>query len=306
LEPRDLAELVISFYKGSIAEAQLALTGLQRILYNLKENKHDLNDIFITKEGNTAFNKEMNKKTESGEDTIYHSTKRVILRAVDKFKSEIEDSFKLLSSQSRWKDEEFINEITQLGEFIIIDLSAESAPGADESIKQFVVAYLSSLLFKRFQYYKIYNRRDDQRFLLFMVEEAQIYCPSSTFRAGSNLTQQIFRAIATQGRKFGLSLCLISQRPGFIDQTVLSMMNSFIINRIAYEDISVVQRITGGLPENLRNKLTTLKTGDLIFSGQMNSLPFPLLITIPYGDKKVKATIGEISASNSLFLTQNK
>lgn len=307
LEPRDLAELIISFYKGSITDAQLALTGLQRVLYNLKfEERKDINQIFITPEGLRIFKTEMNKKDDQGQDFIHHSTKRVILRALERFLYEIEEKFKLLSEKSLWKGEEFIDEITKNGYFVIIDLSAESAPGADESVKQFIIAYLSSLLFKKFQNYKIYNKKDDQRFLLFMVEEAQIYCPSSSFRSGSNLTQQIFRAIATQGRKFGLSLCLISQRPSFIDQTVLSMMNSFFINRVAYEDVNIVNRITGGLPENLRNKLTTLRTGDLIITGQMNPLPFALLITIPYQDRKVNPGVGEISASESLYMTQNK
>jgi DNA helicase HerA-like ATPase len=101
--------------------------------------------------------------------------------------------------------------------------------------------------------------------------------------------------IATQGRKFGLSLCLVSQRPSFVDPIVLSMVNTFIIHRISAEDIAFIRKISGGLPKVIENKLVNLTTGRAIVSGQMNKLGFPVVVDIP--ERKILPKMGKIDVS---------
>jgi len=98
---------------------------------------------------------------------------------------------------------------------------------------------------------------------------------------GSSLAKTKLSAIATQGRKFGLSLCLISQRPSFVDEIILSMCNTFFIHRISPEDVHFVRGVTGGLPDSLARRLTNLSQGECIVTGQMNRLPFPVLVQGP-------------------------
>ena len=140
------------------------------------------------------------------------------------------------------------------------------------------------------------------RILLLIIEEAQNYCPNlETYPIGYSLARDNLAQIATQGRKFGLSLCLVSQRPSFVDQIVLSMVNTFIIHRISATDVPFVKRAAGGLPEVIEDKLTSLATGRAIVIGQMNKLGFPVLIEIPEEERRIKPTIGKISVSKILL-----
>jgi hypothetical protein len=124
------------------------------------------------------------------------------------------------------------------------------------------------------------------------MEEAQNYCPNlSVYNVGYSLAREKLSQIATQGRKFGLSLCLISQRPSFIDPIVLSMCNTFFIHRISPEDIPFVKRACGGLPSALERRLTTLERGEVIVTGQMNVVPFPLLVNVP--SREIPHTFGK-------------
>jgi len=178
----------------------------------------------------------------------------------------------------------------------IIDFSTDGAPGVSIQLKQLVVSYITKLLLKKFTSYKIEGK---DKIMLLIIEEAQNYCPNlQTFPIGYSLARDNLAQIATQGRKFGLSLCLVSQRPSFVDPVVLSMVNTFIIHRISAEDVSFVKRIAGGLPKNIENKLTTLATGRAIVVGQMNRLGFPVIVDIP--ERKIKPTIGRISVSKIL------
>jgi DNA helicase HerA-like ATPase len=167
-----------------------------------------------------------------------------------------------------------IDEITK-GGIAIFDFSADGATGIDLPIKQFIIGYLSVLLFNKFTQYK---QGEGARYLSFIIEEAQNFCPGRNYPIGSSLAKTKLAAIATQGRKFGLSLCLISQRPSFVDEIVLSMCNTFFIHRISPEDLYFVKSITGGLPESLARRLTSLPTGECIITGQMNRLPFAVLV----------------------------
>src|SRR5262249_34405902 len=153
-----------------------------------------------------------------------------------------------------------------------------------------VIGYLSAVLFDRFTWYK---QREGARYLSFIIEEAQNFCPGKRYPIGSSLAKTKLSAIATQGRKFGLSLCLISQRPSFLDEIILSMCNTFFIHRISPEDVSFVRSITGGLPESLARRLTNLSQGECIVTGQMNRLPFAVLVKVLKDvDRKIPHTAG--------------
>jgi DNA helicase HerA-like ATPase len=191
----------------------------------------------------------------------------------------------------------FIDEITSKGGVAIFDFSADGAPGVDLKTKQFVMTYLATLLFNQFTEYKL---KKEDRYLLLIIEEAQNFVPDRSYPVSSSLAHTKLSAIATQGRKFGLSLCLISQRPSFVDRVVLSMCNTFFIHRVSPEDVNFVRTACGGLPQSLATRLTTMNTGDVIITGQMLPVPFPLLCHILESDRKVKPTIGKTNVCERL------
>ena len=275
LESRDLSEMIMEFYKGSSeGGSELQITGLQRCIEDLTDpqgmglSKQDLFTTHFENLNNALNNMEQLQ--------IHQSTKPAIIRAIDGFHRRIEEDNNLLGDRDTdWFNiKDRINDLTK-GKIAIFDFSADGAPGIDLPTKQFVIGYLSAILFKEFTEYK---QSEGARYLSFVIEEAQNFCPGQKYPLGSSLAKKKLSAIATQGRKFGLSLCLISQRPSFVDEVILSMCNTFFIHRISPEDVNFVKSVTGGLPQSLSRRMTNLSQGECIITGQMNHLPFAVLV----------------------------
>lgn len=274
LTSRDLAEMIMEFYRGSQeAVSELQVSAIQRKMDQLEEamgfTKHDL----LT----TQFQSLYDLVDTAGSNDIPHQTKPAVLRALNVFRRRMDEDNRLLSdTECPWFEIQQMIESLTRGGVAILDFSADGATGIDLPIKQFVIGYLSAVLFQEFTRYK--QSRDGTRYLAFVIEEAQNFCPGRRYPIGTSLAKTKLSAIATQGRKFGLSLCLISQRPSFVDEIVLSMCNTFFIHRISPEDVSFVKGVTGGLPGSLSSRLTTLSKGECIVTGQMNRVPFAMLV----------------------------
>jgi len=285
LSKRELAETIITYYKGSTDGAELQLSGIVTLFEQMEEERgyYSRHDLFLDNY------QELIEELEGFErGRISAPTQAAIRRSLEKFR-EIENEHKLLSTKSILKEEDFIDDITKNGGIAVIDFSADGATGVDLPTKQLVMTYLATLLFKKFTEFKVKGK---ERYLTFLIEEAQNFCPDRSYPVSSSLAHSKLSLIATQGRKFGLSLCLITQRPSFVDRIVLSMCNTFFIHRISPDDVSFVKNVTGGLPASLASRLTTLERGELIITGQMNKVPFPLLVKVKKSDRKVEHTAG--------------
>jgi hypothetical protein len=282
LSVRDLANLIIQFYGGTGTELQIY--GLERALKELKEVPWQLQDLFSSSE--REIKRKLDQLERAGE--VHSASRKAIDRALGKFIDELAHS-KLLSCKSPLQDKGWIDKLTQHGSVVIIDFSADGAPGVELPVKQLVMTYLASVLFSTFAEYKTSGQN---RYLLFMIEEAQNFCPDTSYPIGATLARDKLSAIATQGRKFGLGLCLISQRPSFVDKIVLSMCNTFFIHRISPADVSFVRAVTGGLPSTLASRLTRLSQGEMIITGQMSTVPFPLVVKVREQDRSVDHPAG--------------
>lgn len=91
-----------------------------------------------------------------------------------------------------------------------------------------------------------------------------------------------FERIAKEGRKYGVGLVIISQRPSEVNRTVLSQCNNFISLRLTnVEDQSVIKRL---LPDNLGNiadNLSLLDIAEAIIVGDATLLPSRIRIDEP-------------------------
>jgi len=297
-EPREVAELIITYYTGgSLNELQVA--GIETALRRLcEEEGYSISSLFLDERN---FRGKLIAELERAKDErlIHDQTLNAIKRALFKFKSDVIDQYELITHRNLVTlSADFIDTITNPKNptLVIVDFSADGAPGVALQLKQLVVSYITELLLKKFTKYKIEGA---DKILLLVIEESQNYCPNlQTYPIGYSLARDNLAQIATQGRKFGLSLCLVSQRPSFVDPIVLSMVNTFIIHRISAEDVPFVKRVAGGLPRVIEDKLTSLATGRAIVTGQMNKLGFPVVVNIP--ERKIKPTIGKISVSKIL------
>lgn len=116
--------------------------------------------------------------------------------------------------------------------------------------------------------------------VLMIIEEAHNFVPSSG-RSSRTLKQ-----IAAEGRKFGVGLGLVSQRPGRLDSDVLSQCNTQIILRIVNPfDQQQILRSSESLSEDLLNDLPALNVGEAVIVGP--SLPIPALVKIASFDGKL-------------------
>ncbi len=99
---------------------------------------------------------------------------------------------------------------------------------------------------------------------------------------GLRLAREAFERIAKEGRKFGLSLVIASQRPSDVSATVLSQCANFLIHRIQNpEDIDYFKRILPTGSRDVLDQLPILAPGDGLLLGSGVNVPARVKITHP-------------------------
>jgi hypothetical protein len=123
-------------------------------------------------------------------------------------------------------------------------------------------------------------------------DEAHLYVPERTeANAVSEAGLRSFERIAKEGRKYGVGLVVISQRPAEVNRTVLSQCNNFVAMRLSNaEDQAVIKRL---LPDSLggfAELLPILDIGETIVVGDASMLPSRIRVTEPT-TKPISATV---------------
>lgn len=116
-----------------------------------------------------------------------------------------------------------------------------------------------------------------------LCDEAHLYIPQRGMTGSSDdISIEIFERIAKEGRKYGVSLVVISQRPSEVNKTLLSQCSNFISMRLTNaEDQAVVKKL---LPDSLGgfgDILPTLDTGEALVVGDASLLPSRIRIDEP-------------------------
>ena len=125
--------------------------------------------------------------------------------------------------------------------------------------------------------------KENRHPLCLFCDEAHLYIPERINQdSASELSLKSFERIAKEGRKYGVSLIVISQRPSEVNRTVLSQCNNFISLRLSNaEDQAVIKRL---LPDNLAgltDVLPILDIGEALVVGDASLLPTRVIITEP-------------------------
>jgi hypothetical protein len=125
--------------------------------------------------------------------------------------------------------------------------------------------------------------KENQHPIALLCDEAHLYIPERTNQdAVAELGLKSFERIAKEGRKYGVSLTVISQRPSEVNRTVLSQCNNFIALRLSNaEDQAVIKRL---LPDNLSgltDVLPILDIGEALVVGDASLLPTRVIIDEP-------------------------
>ena len=141
----------------------------------------------------------------------------------------------------------------------VVDLS-----GLDDEVSDYIASRILS---------DIYEKISDGEFeypVFVFVEEAHRFIPADD----KTYSSPIIKKIAAEGRKFGVFLILITQRPSKIHSDALSQCNSQIIMRITNpQDQNAIAMSSERLGENLLNDLPGLNTGEAVIVGEMTRAP---------------------------------
>jgi hypothetical protein len=127
---------------------------------------------------------------------------------------------------------------------------------------------------------KLWQTREERESnpVLLVCEEAHRYVPNRG-EALYEAAQDAIRRLAKEGRKYGIGLMLVSQRPSEVEATVLSQCNSWIVLRITNDsDRSHVQGILPDSLAGLTKVLSGLRRREAIFVGQAAVLPSRIMI----------------------------
>lgn len=149
----------------------------------------------------------------------------------------------------------------------IIDLS-----GVPFEVLSITVSLISRLLFDYSYYYKKQVGDNDMPLLL-VYEEAHKYVPRSDLARFKSSRASIER-IAKEGRKYGISLAIVSQRPSELSETIFSQCNNFIAMRLTNpDDQNYVKRLLPDTLGSVTDILPSLQSGEALLIGEATVMP---------------------------------
>ncbi len=212
---------------------------------------------------------EMGKLDKAGENAPYMRLKTKI----DEIKADPRYTFMFSGMMVADTMADFLGRIFRLpgdGKPIsIIDVS-----GVPSDITSVVVAVLSRMVFD----YAIWSRNEPQRPILLVCEEAHRYVPAER-DAHKSSVGKILGRIAKEGRKYGISLGLITQRPSDLAEGVLSQCGTIIAMRLNNDRDQAF--VKAAMPEGARGFLDTipaLRNRECIICGEGVSIPIRVAI----------------------------
>ncbi|WP_174591427.1 ATP-binding protein [Methanocella conradii] len=136
-----------------------------------------------------------------------------------------------------------------------------------------------------------------------VVEEAHNFCPEKGF--AKTVSGDVLRAIASEGRKFGLGLLIISQRPAKVDKNVLSQCNTQIIMRVTNpNDIRAITKSLEGISSELEEEIKRLPPGVALFVSP--DIPRAVMVQVRVRKSRHGGASKEISDEADIVDKENK
>lgn len=168
-----------------------------------------------------------------------------------------------------------------------------SLKGVEPYVQETFVAGLLRDLFEA-------RKKEEIPPFLLVLEEAHNFCPERAL--GETKASKVIRTIAGEGRKFGLGLCCISQRPAKIDKNVISQCSTQILLKITNpNDLKSVIASSEGVSSESENEIQRLNIGTCLLTGVID---IPLKVNIrprisKHGGETVDITLPyELDAKN--------
>ena len=156
-----------------------------------------------------------------------------------------------------------VDELVEEGKTTVINLK-----GVPPDIQELVVRRLGTLMFEM-------RKIGSVPPMMLIIEEAHNYCPQQ----GTAISSRALATIASEGRKFGLGLMVISQRPAKIDKNVLSQCGTQIILKVTNpNDVKAIASSVEGLTNGMTEDIQTMPIGIAMVVGA--GIEAPLLVDV--------------------------
>jgi DNA helicase HerA-like ATPase len=176
--------------------------------------------------------------------------------------------------------EETLNQLISFKKDSLANVTIVDLSGVPFEVLSITVSLISRILFQYGYFYKRlrYEKNKEEKInndipLLLVYEEAHKYVPKSD-SAKYRASKESIERIAKEGRKYGVSLLLASQRPSEISETIFSQCNNFLALRLTNpSDQDYVKRLLPDTLGNLIDKMPTLKAGEALLIGDAVVLP---------------------------------
>jgi len=175
----------------------------------------------------------------------------------------LEDFERRYSRVLSWEAKDVVENLS-LGKVNVVDLQR-----LDESVMDALIShYLRRILEERKR-----AKRGDGGLgypVICVIEEAHVFIPKEE----RTLTKYWASRVAKEGRKFGVSLFIVSQRPKGLDENILSQMTNKIVMKIVEpKDKAYILESSDNLSEDLVEQLPSLNVGQAIIVGKVVKIP---------------------------------
>ncbi len=145
-----------------------------------------------------------------------------------------------------------------------------------------VVSVISRVVYE----FNFWNPTRTQFPILMVLEEAHNYIPNRP-EARFSAARSAVERLAKEGRKYGIGITVVSQRPKELSETVISQCNTFIVMRLTNpEDQNYVRRLVPDSLAGLMDMLPSLRTGEALIVGDSVVMPTRVLIDFPMPEPK--------------------
>jgi len=157
-----------------------------------------------------------------------------------------------------------MSEIVRPGKMSILNLK-----GVSPEIQEVVVYKLAKDLFEE-------RKRGNIPPFFLVVEEGHNFIPERSY--GEAKSSGVLRQIFAEGRKFGLGVCIVSQRPSRVEKNALSQVNTQVILNISNPgDVKAVVNSVEGINSNSEKEIKNLSVGSAMVAGVVD---VPILVNI--------------------------
>jgi uncharacterized protein len=172
-----------------------------------------------------------------------------------------------------WVIRQMLGRLDERRNLTIIDLS-----GLPFDVVDTTVAVITRAIFD----FNFWSPPDVRHPVLMVFEEAHNYLPRKPMEGRKTFARNAVEKVAKEGRKYGVSAMIVSQRPSEISETVLSQCNSMVLMRMNNpDDQNYAARVVSDQFKSLISLLPSMKPGEGFIIGDAVLMPMRTLIDMP-------------------------